>query len=186
MLPSGICYQHNKPFSELQRLHFWHPALPTTIVLLQKKPWLLELCPLLLEDISRAISNFQVRQKHSPETTSELITECAKPTTDWGSALCWNHRIKVLGWPSQISLWAILPFLGILCPTIILLMVSYTDEKQVINVQNPGVFQKVELLFPGQSCCGLTGSVQSNLFLQHSKTRDSGLSSTWDTHLKLI
>lgn len=119
MLPSGICYQHNKPFSELQRLHFWHPALPTTIVLLQKKPWLLETCPLLLEDISSAISNFQVRQKHSPETTSELITECAKPTTDWGSALCWNRRIKVLGWPSQISPWAILPSLGILCPTII-------------------------------------------------------------------
>lgn len=103
MLPSGICYQHNKPSSELQHLHFWHPALPTAIVPFQKNPRLLEMCPLLLEDISRAISNFQVRQKHSPETTNELITESGEPTADWGSALCWNRRIKVLGWRSQIS-----------------------------------------------------------------------------------
>lgn len=153
MLPSGICYQHNKPSSELQRLHFWHPALPTAIVPLQKKPRLLEMRPLLLEDASRAISNFQVRQKHSPETTRELITESGEPTAEWGSVLCWNRRIKVLGWPSQISLRVILPSLGILWPTRIFFMVSHADEKQILNVQNPKVFQEVELLFPGQSCC---------------------------------
>lgn len=51
--------------------------MSTTVVFLSKKNWLLDMCLLHLHDIFIAISNFQVKQKYSPETTIELTGQSA-------------------------------------------------------------------------------------------------------------